>query len=98
VQEAAEKWPGLRERHPGIRLHMIGRLQSNKADEAVALFDSIHSLDRLSLLTALANAGDQAGRCPPVFVQDNIGGEEPKGGIDVAALGPASTAGATAAS
>lgn len=88
VQEAAAKWPELRERHPGIRLHMIGRLQSNKADEAVALFDSIHSLDRSSLLAALAKAGDKAGRFPPVFVQVNIGGEAQKGGIDVAGLGP----------
>ena len=88
MQEAAAKWPALRERHPGIRLHMIGRLQSNKADEAVALFDSIHSLDRPSLLAALAKAGDKAGRFQPVFVQVNIGGEEQKGGIDVAGLGP----------
>ena len=56
VQEAAAKWPGLRARNPGIRLHMIGQLQSNKADEAVALFDSVHSLDRASLLKALVIA------------------------------------------
>lgn len=88
MQEAAAKWPALRERHPDIRLHMIGRLQSNKADEAVTLFDSIHSLDRPSLLAALAKAGDKAGRFPPVFVQVNIGGEEQKGGVEVAGLGP----------
>ncbi len=87
MKEAAAKWPALRERYPDIRLHMIGRLQSNKADEAVALFDSIHSLDRPSLLAALARAGGKAGRFPPVFVQVNIGWEEQKGGVDVAGLG-----------
>ena len=87
VQEAAAKWPELREKYPGIRLHMIGRLQSNKAEEAVALFDSIHSLDRPSLLGALARAGGKAGRFPPVFVQVNIGGEEQKGGVAVDGLG-----------
>lgn len=65
---------------------MIGRLQSNKADEAIALFDSIHSLDRPSLLTALAKAADKAGRFPPVYVQVNIGAEEQKGGIRVGDL------------
>ena len=67
---------------------MIGRLQSNKAEEAVALFDSIHSLDRPSLLGALARAGGKVGRFPPVFMQVNIGGEEQKGGVAVAGLGP----------
>ena len=88
VQESAAKWPAIRERHPDVRLHMIGRLQSNKAEEAVALFDSIHSLDRPSLLTALVKAGDKAGRFPPAHVQVNIGGEEHKGGVAVADLGP----------
>jgi PLP dependent protein len=88
VQETAAKWSGLRERHPGLRLHMIGRLQSNKAEEAVALFDSIHSLDRPSLLQALAKAGAKAGRFPLVHVQVNIGGEAQKGGVPVAELGP----------
>ena len=83
VQEALAKWPAIRARHPHIRLHMIGQLQSNKADEAAELFDSIHSLDRASLLKALARAG----RLPPVFVQVNIGGEEQKGGISVDGLG-----------
>jgi len=87
VQEAAAKWPALRERFPDVRLHMIGQLQSNKADEAVALFDVIHSLDRPSLLTALAKAGDKAGRFP-AYVQVNIGAEEQKGGVAVDALGP----------
>ena len=83
VQEAAAKWPALRSCHPGVRLHMIGRLQSNKADEAVELFDVIHSLDRSSLLKALVKAGDKAGRYPQVYVQVNIGGEEQKGGASI---------------
>lgn len=83
VQEAAEKWPNLQKDHPGIRLHMIGRLQSNKADEAVELFDAVHSLDRPSLLQALVAAGTRAGRFPQVFVQVNIGAEEQKGGVAI---------------
>jgi len=88
VQEAAAKWPAILDRHHDIRLHMIGRLQSNKADEAVTLFDAIHSLDRPSLLSALVKAGEKAGRFPPVHVQVNIGGEEQKGGVAVAEVGP----------
>ena len=84
VQEAAEKWPALREAEPGIALHLVGQLQSNKADEAVALFDCIHSLDRPSLVTALAKAMDKAGRQVPCFVQVNIGAEEQKGGCAIA--------------
>jgi len=87
VQEAAAKWPALRPAHPDLRLHMIGRLQSNKAAEAVALFDTIHSLDRLSLLQALADAGSKAGRFPDCFVQVNVGREEQKGGVALAELG-----------
>ena len=87
VQEAAAKWPALRERYPDTRLHMIGRLQSNKAVEAVALFDTIHSLDRPSLLDALAEAGTKAGRFPDCFVQVNVGAEDQKGGIALAELG-----------
>jgi pyridoxal phosphate enzyme (YggS family) len=86
VQEAQSKWPALRERYGDLSLHMIGRLQSNKADEAVALFDSIHSLDRPSLLTALAKAAEKAGRAPPVHVQVNIGAEEQKGGVAIGEL------------
>jgi len=86
VQEAQGKWPALRERHTHLRLHMIGRLQSNKADEAVAMFDSIHSLDRPSLLAALAKAADKAGLFPPVHVQVNIGAEHQKGGIAIGDL------------
>ena len=58
VQEAAQRWPAILARHPGLKLHMIGQLQSNKADDAVRLFDSIHSLDRPSLLAALIKAGE----------------------------------------
>ena len=77
VQEAAEKWPSLKQAHSDIRLHMIGRLQSNKAVEAAALFDSIHSLARPSLLEALVRA-NYAGPC---FVQVNVGDEAQKGGV-----------------
>ena len=86
VQEAQDKWPALRETHGAIALHLIGQLQSNKADEAVALFDCIHSLDRPSLVTALARAMTKAGRQLPCFVQVNIGAEEQKGGCAIAAL------------
>ena len=96
VQEAAAKWPSLRAAHPGIELHLIGQLQSNKADEAVALFDCIHSLDRSSLVSALAKAMDRVGRRVPCFVQVNIGAEEQKGGCAIAEL-PALLAEAKAA-
>lgn len=86
VQEAQGKWPALREAHPGIELHCIGQLQSNKAEEAVALFDYVHGLDRPSLLTALAKAMDKAGRQVPCFVQVNIGDEAQKGGCPIAEL------------
>jgi len=86
VQEALAKWPALRELHAGLRLHLVGRLQSNKASDAVALFDAIHSLDRPSLAKALARAMDRAGRRPDCFVQVNIGDEPQKGGCAVAAL------------
>ncbi|MFT3964888.1 MAG: YggS family pyridoxal phosphate-dependent enzyme [Sphingobium sp.] len=96
VQEAQGKWPALRERHPGLRLHMVGQLQSNKADDAVALFDAIHGLDRSSLVGALARAMDRAGQRPDCFVQVNIGDEPQKGGVAVAQL-PALLAEARAA-
>jgi pyridoxal phosphate enzyme (YggS family) len=86
VQEAEAKWPALRETHPDIALHLVGQLQSNKAEDAVALFDCIHSLDRSSLVTALARAMDKAGRQVPCFVQVNIGAEEQKGGCAIADL------------
>ncbi len=87
VQEAADKWPELRRDYPGVELHLIGQLQSNKADDAVALFDYIHSLDRLSLVTALGKAMQRVGRRPPCFIQVNIGDEPQKGGCAVADIG-----------
>ena len=96
VQEAQTKWPLLRERYPHAELHLVGRLQSNKAEEAVALFDAIHSLDRSSLVAALAKAMDKAGRQVPCFVQVNIGAEEQKGGVAIPEL-PALLAQARAA-
>ena len=96
VQEAAEKWPALREAHGDIALHLVGQLQSNKAEDAVALFDCIHSVDRSSLVTSLGKAMDKAGRQVPCFVQINIGAEEQKGGCAIADL-PALLAEARAA-
>lgn len=86
VQEAQAKWPALREQHPEVELHLVGQLQSNKAEEAVRLFDVIHSLDRPSLLTALARAMDKTGRRIPCFLQVNIGDERQKGGCAIADL------------
>jgi pyridoxal phosphate enzyme (YggS family) len=86
VQEAHAKWPDLKSHHPGLRLHLIGQLQSNKADDAVELFDAVHSVDRLSLVKALAKAIDKAGCRPDCFLQVNIGDEPQKGGCPVAAL------------
>ena len=86
VQEAAAKWPALRAEAGGITLHLIGQLQSNKAEEAVELFDAIHSVDRPSLVQALAKACAKLGRQPQLFVQVNIGDEEQKGGCAVADL------------
>jgi pyridoxal phosphate enzyme (YggS family) len=87
VQEALEKWPLLLARYPDIRLHEIGRLQSNKAAEAPDLFDTIHSLDRSSLLEALVKEAAKSGRCPSVYVQVNIGEEEQKGGCAIDEVG-----------
>ena len=87
VQEAQAKWPALRERFPDAELHLVGSLQSNKAADAVALFDCIHSLDRLSLVSALGKAMDKAGRQVPCFVQVDIGEEPQKGGCAIADLG-----------
>ncbi|QKG70714.1 YggS family pyridoxal phosphate-dependent enzyme [Erythrobacter mangrovi] len=86
VQEAQGKWPALRERYPDMTLHLIGQLQSNKAEDAVQLFDCIHSLDRPSLVTALAKAFDKVGRKVPCFVQVDVGEEPQKGGCPVAEL------------
>ncbi|MCJ1961151.1 YggS family pyridoxal phosphate-dependent enzyme [Novosphingobium mangrovi (ex Hu et al. 2023)] len=84
VQEAQEKWPALREEYPDLVLHLVGQLQSNKAEDAVALFDCIHSLDRPSLVSALGKAMAKAGRKVPCFVQVNIGDEDQKGGCAIA--------------
>ena len=101
VQEAMEKWPALKAEYPDIELHMIGQLQSNKAAEAVALFDYIHSLDRPSLIKALAREMDRQGRHIPCFLQVNIGEESQKGGCDIMTvpelLAQARTAGITVA-
>ena len=87
VQEALAKWPSLLAALPAIRLHCIGRLQSNKAAEAVSLFEVIHSLDRLSLLEALAKEAVQANRSLAVYVQVNIGDEPQKGGCAIGEVG-----------
>ncbi len=84
VQEAAAKFAPLRARHPALRLHLVGALQTNKADEAVALFDVIHSLDRPRLADALARAIERHGRRPELLVQVNIGDEPQKAGIRTA--------------
>jgi pyridoxal phosphate enzyme (YggS family) len=86
VQEAQAKWPALKAEAAQVRLHLIGQLQSNKAADAVALFDSIHSVDRPSLVSALASATAKAGRHPECFLQVNIGEEPQKGGCAVADL------------
>jgi pyridoxal phosphate enzyme (YggS family) len=81
VQEAKGKWPALRERYPDVELHMIGPLQSNKAKDAVQLFDAIHTLDRTSLAEALAKEMAKQGRRPKLLVQVNTGEEPQKGGV-----------------
>lgn len=83
VQEAQAKWPALRERYPDAQVHLVGQLQSNKAEDAVRLFDCIHSLDRPSLVKALAKASDKVGRQIPCFVQVDVGEEPQKGGCAV---------------
>jgi pyridoxal phosphate enzyme (YggS family) len=84
VQEGQAKWPALKAAYPDLRLHLVGQLQSNKATDAVALFDAIHSLDRPSLAEALSKAINKEGRAPTLFVQVNIGEEEQKGGCAIA--------------
>lgn len=83
VQEAQAKWPTLRAEFPGIELHLVGQLQSNKAEDAIALFDVIHSIDRDSLVSALAKAQAKTGRYPACFIQVNIGNEPQKGGCRI---------------
>ena len=87
VQEALAKWPALLAKHPDLRLHEIGRLQSNKAGVALKLFNVIHSVDRPSLLDALVDEAARGGRAPPVYVQVNIGDEEQKGGCAIGDVG-----------
>lgn len=84
VQEAAAKWPALTAATPGITLHLIGQLQSNKAAEAVAVFDVIHSVDRPSLIAALAKATATQNKHPGILLQVNIGDEPQKGGCPLA--------------
>lgn len=86
VQEMQAKWPDLVTRHPGVRLHFIGRLQSNKAAEAVSLCDAIHSLDRRSLVDALAKAIAGFASPPDLYVQVDIGDEPQKGGVAIGDL------------
>ncbi len=81
VQEAKAKWPPLMSAHPGIALHLIGPLQSNKAKEAVALFDAIHSVDRASICQALAKEIESQKKRPELFVQINTGEEPQKAGV-----------------
>jgi pyridoxal phosphate enzyme (YggS family) len=82
VQEAESKWPALKARHADLQLRLIGPLQTNKAKDAVQLFDVIETIDRPRLIEALAKASDQTGRRPRVLVQVNIGREPQKAGVD----------------
>ena len=86
VAEAASKWPPLRRDGTKLALHLVGQLQSNKAADAAALFDAIHSLDRSSLVQALARVRDKGARVPDCFVQVDLADEPQKGGCAVAAL------------
>ena len=86
VQEAQDKWSALKAETPDIELHLVGQLQSNKTEDAVALFDAIHSVDRPSLVKALAKAFAKTDRRPALFVQVNIGDEDQKGGCGIANL------------
>jgi len=81
VQEAAGKWPAFMERFKGVELHLIGPLQTNKARQAIELFDAIHSVDRPKLATALARLAQEEGKCPELFIQVNTGEEAQKAGI-----------------
>ncbi|MGI3211329.1 YggS family pyridoxal phosphate-dependent enzyme [Roseovarius tibetensis] len=81
VQEAAGKWPGFRERYDGIALHLVGPLQSNKARQAMELFQAIHSVDRPKLAQTLARLAQEIGDCPDLFIQVNTGEEPQKAGI-----------------
>lgn len=81
VQEAAGKWPAFRETYPDAKVHLLGPLQTNKARQAMDLFDAIHSLDRPKLANTLARLAQEEGRCPELFIQVNTGEEPQKSGI-----------------
>ena len=81
VQEAKAKWPALKERYSDVELHLVGALQSNKVGEAAALFDCVHSLDRVKLAGAFAAEREKTGRCPDLFIQVNVGEEPQKAGV-----------------
>ena len=81
VQEAEGKWPGFREAHDGIELHLIGPLQSNKTRAAMALFDVIHTVDRPKLARTIARIAQEEGHCPDLFIQVNTGEEDQKSGV-----------------
>lgn len=81
VQEAAGKWPDFQQRYDGVELHLIGPLQTNKARQAIQMFDAIHSLDRPKLARALARLAEEEGRCPDLFIQVNTGEEDQKAGV-----------------
>src|SRR5690554_2721657 len=81
VQEAQGKWPGWQARYEGVKLHLVGPLQTNKARAAMDLFDAIHSVDRPRLATTLARLAQEKGACPDVFVQVNTGAEPQKAGV-----------------
>ena len=81
VQEAAGKWPGFRERFDGVELHLLGPLQSNKARQAMELFDVIHSVDRPKIARTIARLAEELGQCPKLFLQVNTGEEPQKAGV-----------------
>ena len=81
VQEAAGKWPAFRERYEGVKVHLIGPLQTNKARQAMQLFEAIHSVDRPKLAQTLARLAQELGQCPDLFIQVNTGEEAQKAGI-----------------
>lgn len=81
VQEAAGKWPDFQQRYDGVELHLIGPLQTNKARQAIQMFDAIHSLDRPKLARTLARLAEEEGRCPDLFIQVNTGEEDQKAGV-----------------
>lgn len=81
VQEAAGKWPDLKERFDGVELHLIGPLQTNKTRQAIELFDVIHSVDRPKLARAIARIAEEEGHCPRLFIQVNTGEEDQKAGV-----------------